>query len=364
MAFLRLTTARLRAAFVVGPLLVAALLATPSSQAVTDEASDDLILAVELYLAGDYEGAAEFLMPLARRGVDDARYLLVWDNRNFAKTRPYRIWRQRIGEVEREHALFRTWMREAADRNHAGALGWLFESARDLPRKKAFAEVAAERGETSAMEWLGAYHLGLFSPDHRDVDRAFAYLNEALAAGRSDTAIFLGNHYLRGELLPQNPGEALRFLDSAAALGNIGALPTLARLFRQGPVSDFPPAEGLKWLYLDNDKNGGDRNAEAIAVFEAEVGPAATEAARRAADDWWYDRFSDPANDLGRTRAWLAANYPDESWEQWQIIFLADNVQCLAPRLRDVVDWSYEDSGLYHLCMDRGLASYGLKPQP
>lgn len=364
MALLRLNARRLCAASVTGLFMVAALLATPASKAVAEEASDDLVLGVELYLAGDYEGAAEFLMPLARRGVDDARYLLVWDNGNFAKTRPYRIWRQRIGEVEREHALFRTWMREAADRDHAGAMSWLFESARDLPRKKAFAEVAAERGETSAMEWLGAYYLGLFSPEHRDLDRSFAYLNQALAAGRTDTAVFLGNHYLRGELLPQNPGEALRFLGSAAEAGNIGALPPLARLFRQGPVSDFPPAEGLKWLYLDNDKNGGDRNAEAIAVFEAEVGPTASRNARRAADAWWSSRFNDPYSDLGRTRAWLAANYPNESWEQWQIIFLADNVHCLEPRLRDMVDWRYEDSGLYHLCMERGLASYGLKPQP
>ena len=364
MAFLRLTSARLCVASVIGFFLVATLLATPGHKAMAEEASDDLVLAVELYLAGDYEGAAEYLMPLARRGVDDARYLLVWDNSNFAKTRPYRIWRQRIGDVDREHALFRTWMREAADRDHPGAMSWLFESARDLPRKKAFAEVAAERGETSAMEWLGAYYLGLYSPENRDLDRAFAHLNQALSLGRSDTAVFLGNHYLRGELLPQTPGEALRFLGSAARAGNIGALPTLARLFRQGPASDFPPAEGLKWLYLDNDKNGGDRNAEAIQVFEAEVGPTATRAARRAADDWWYSRFSDPDSDLGRTRAWLATNYPNESWKQWQIIFLADNVTCLAPRLRDVVDWRYEDSGLYHLCMERGLASYGLKPQP
>ena len=363
MALLRLTAKGIfRAAALT--LLLAAFVSQSlgSREARAQAASDELLLAVDLYLAGEYEGAAEFLVPMASRGIDDARYLIVWDNNNFAKTRPYRIWRERIGEVEREHALFRTWMREAADRGHLGAINWLFRSSRDLPRKKAYAELAVERRSPSAMEWLGAYYLGLFSPAHRDIDRAFALFEQALSLGSSDTAVFLGIHYLRGELLPRNPVEALAFLESAARAGNIGALPPLAKLYREGPASDFPPADGLKWLYLDNDKNGGDRNAKAIAIFEAEVGAEGTKAARQAANDWWLGHFGNQATQLGRARAWLAANYPNETWEHWQIIFLADNVQCPRPRLRDVVDWRYQDSALFHICMERGLASYGLKP--
>lgn len=364
MAFLRLTRPRHAWRQVLRPACgaILALALTLPLSAGAKQPSEELMLGVELYLVGDYEGAAEFLMPLAARGEDDARYLLVWDNANFAETEAYRIWRARIGAVEREHALFRSWMREAADREHLGAINWLFRSSRDLARKKAFAELAVERGAPSAMEWLGAYYLGLFSSDHRDVDRAFALFERALSLGHSDTAVFLGIHYLRGELLPKNPVQALAFLESAARAGNVGALPPLAQLYREGPASDFPPADGLKWLYLDSDKNGGDRHAKAIAIFEAEVGPDAAKAARRAANDWWLGHFDNTATQLGRARAWLRDNYPNDDWEQWQIIFLADNVQCPRPRLRDMVDWRYLDSAIYHLCMERGLASYGLKP--
>ena len=340
--------------------LAAGLLLTGAAAGQDD--SEELWLAVELYLAGDYEGAAEFLMPLASRGSDDARYLVVWDNRSIAKTETYRIWRARIGDVEREHALFRTWMREAADREHLGAVNWLFRTARDLPRKKAFAEIAVERGSPTAMEWLGAYYLGLFNQEHRDFDRAFALFERSLSAGSSDTAVFLGIHYLRGELLPKNLPQAKAFLESAARAGNMGALPPLARLYREGPAEDFPPPEGLKWLYLDRDKNGGDRNSEAIEIFEAEVGQEAATAARVAADEWWRGHLANLGTDLGRSKAWLQLNYPEIDWELWQIVFLADNVQCPAPRLRDKIDSSYMESPAYHICMERGLSSYGLKP--
>ncbi len=360
MAMLRVRAFAARSAFLAGLALGLAVLSAGAAR--TQDYSEELWLAVELYLAGDYEGAAEYLMPLASRGSDDARYIVVWDNRSIARTESYRIWRARIGDVEREHALFRTWMREAADREHLGAVNWLFRTARDLPRKKAFAEVAVERGSPTAMEWLGAYYLGLFSPDHRDLDRAFALFERSLSAGSSDTAVFLGIHYLRGELLPQNLPQAKAFLESAARAGNMGALPPLAKLYQEGPASDFPPADGLKWLYLDRDKNGGDRNSKVIAVFEEQVGPEAAQAARQAADEWWRGHFANVGTDLGRSRAWLYQNYPDIKWELWQIVFLADNVQCPAPRLRDKVDSNYQESAVYHICMERGLSSYGLKP--
>ncbi len=349
------------------PLLAALLLvglAPPAgfaqAQAQAQAPLADLQIGVDLLLAGDAESAADLLLPLAEAGDADARYLVATDAQ-IQKTLALEGWRRAQGGAEAAEQQLQAWLGAAADAGHPGALEAMVTRGKDLATRLHYAEKGAEAGLPAAQEWLGAVRFGVYEADAAKPEEAVAWLEIAAGAGRASAAIALGVRYLQGKGLPQDEARGVRWLLRAADMGDPGALLPLARAAVAQPSLVGGPEEALRWLATARENTGESLSAGARNLRDG----LERDAVERAEDDariWWERKRDDPDTPLGRVDAWLARAFESgRSWANWEVAFLASNVDCEAPKLQRLVINNYESSGHFDACMLEALAAYGVR---
>jgi TPR repeat protein len=84
----------------------------------------------------------------------------------------------------------------------------------------------------------------------RDEVVAARFLEPAAASGDIDAQSILGQMYLQGEGVPQNYEEAFRLLKNAAEHGNSDAQGFVAVLYLQGDGVSRDVVEAYKWVLL------------------------------------------------------------------------------------------------------------------
>lgn len=103
----------------------------------------------------------------------------------------------------------------------------------DLPKAKAWFEMAAERNHAPAIYQLGIMYKGGYGIA-RDSAIAAQWFEKAAELGNADAMFMLGNLYLNGEGVPLSPREALRMYMKAAALDHPLAAQSIAYAFKDG----------------------------------------------------------------------------------------------------------------------------------
>jgi hypothetical protein len=320
----------------------------------------DLQIAVDLLLAGDAESAADLLIPLAERGDGDARYLLATDAQ-LARTLAMQAWILKQGGREAAAQQLQAWLGGAADAGHPGALEAMVSRGQDLATRMHYAEKGADAGLAAAMEWLGSVRFGVYEPDMTRIEEARSWLELAAERGRSSAAVNLGVRYLEGKGLPDDPERGLRWLVRATDMGDPTALFPLARAAAADPSIVGNREEALRWLLTARENSGQDLVAREQVLRDS----LDRDAEDRAEDDariWWERKRDDRSTPLGRVDAWLTTRFDeDREWANWEVAFLASNVDCPAPRLQRLSINNYEASGHFDACMLSALDAYGVR---
>lgn len=340
--------------------LASATLAHSVPPAAAQVAVQDLQIGVDLLLAGDAASAAEVLIPVAERGDPDARYLLATDAQ-LQKAPAMAAWRRTQGGQEAAEQQLQAWLGTAADAGHRGALEAMVTRGKDLATRMHYAERGADADLAGAMEWLGSVRFGVYDADEVRAEEGLAWLQLAAERGRAASAINLGVRYLRGNGLPQDKERGVRWLLRASDMGDPSALMPLANAASEDPGLVGGREEALRWLLTAKENAGGavdgmeqrlrdslDRDAEARAEGDARI--------------WWERKRDDPSTPIGRTARWLETRYDaDREWANWEVAFLASNVDCPAPKLQRLDIANYESSGHFDACMTEALEAYGVR---
>ncbi|WP_119165527.1 tetratricopeptide repeat protein [Algihabitans albus] len=339
------------------PLFCCLLLAAPLRAQVP---LGDLQIGVDLLLAGDAESAADILLPLAEQGDGDARYLLATDAQ-LSKSLAMEGWRRAHASREAADEQLQAWLGTTADAGHPGALEAMVSRGQNLATRMHYAERGAAAGLAVAQEWLGAARFGAYAESQARPEDAVAWLELAAEAGRSSAAIALGVRYLYGNGLPVDEERGVRWLIRATDLGDPTALLPLARAGATEPSVVGGREEALRWLMTAQENLG-----EGLARSARELGESLErDAIRRAEDDariWWERKRADLSTPLGRTDRWLQEAFEESrDWANWEVAFLASNVDCPAPTLQRLVINNYEASGHFDACMLDALRAYGVR---
>ena len=334
--------------------------ASPVGHASAQVPLRDLQVGVDLLLAGNPESAADILLPLAAQGDADARYLLATDAQ-LQKSVAMEGWRLAQGSQEAADRQLRAWLGSSADAGHPGALETMVSRGQDLTTRMHYAERGADAGLLAAQEWIGAVRLGTYEGSEARPEEAVAWLRLAAEAGSSSAAIALGVRYLSGNGLPQDRALGVRWLIYASDLGDPTALTPLARAGASDAELVGGPEEALRWLMTAQESVGEGLARSARRLRDR----LERDAIRRAEDDariWWERKRADPSTPLGRVDRWLERAYADErTWANWEVAFLASNVDCAAPRLQRLVINNYDASAHFNACMFEALDAYGVR---
>lgn len=320
----------------------------------------DLQIAIDVLLAGDAESAAELLLPLAEAGDADARYLLATDAQ-LHKTLAMEGWRLGQGSAEAARDQVQAWLGGAADAGHPGALEAMVSRGQDLATRMHYAEKGADAGLAAAMEWLGSVRFGVYAEDQAEPEEGVAWLELAARQGRSSAAVNLGVRYLEGRGLPADPERGIRWLVRASDMGDPTALFPLGRAAAEDPGLVGGREEALRWLLTAKENSGG-----SLAASEQRLRDSLErDAEARATDDariWWERKRADRETPLGRVDAWLENRFEaGREWANWEVAFLASNVDCPAPKLQRLEISHYEASGHFDACMLSALEAYGVR---
>lgn len=320
----------------------------------------DLQVGVDLLLAGNSESAADILLPLAEQGDADARYLLATDAQ-LQKSLAMEGWRLAQGSRDAADQQLRAWLGSSADAGHPGALEAMVSRGQDLATRMLYAERGADAGLIMAQEWIGVVRLGTYEGSEARPEEAVAWLRLAAEAGSSSAAIALGVRYLNGNGLPQDRELGVRWLIYATDLGDPTALMPLARAGASDSELVGGPEEALRWL-MTAQENVGEGLARSARRLRDGL---ERDAIRRAEDDariWWERKRADTSTPLGRVDRWLERAYEeDRDWANWEVAFLASNVDCPAPKLQRLVINNYDASAHFNACMFEALTAYGVR---
>ena len=143
-------------------------------------------------------------------------------------------------------------LRTAADRAHPDAVYWLGHLHPEGEERDSLLLKAGELGSLEGQRDLGAlYATGDWTGPH-DAVRAAEWYRRAAERGHIDAQYNLGCMYLRGEGVPSDPMEGLRWLRCAADQGDGQTLGFLAEVHRNGYYgvpSDLEEAERLDKQY-------------------------------------------------------------------------------------------------------------------
>ena len=112
----------------------------------------------------------------------------------------------------------------------------------------AFYRTAFRLGDATAGRAL-AKSLGLSTDSGRETaDATVKRLERGVIEGKADAALVLGDLFRRGELVAEDPGEALKLYESAARLGSTEAYLRLARLHLSFGKGADGPEKAREWL--------------------------------------------------------------------------------------------------------------------
>jgi uncharacterized protein len=149
-------------------------------------------------------------------------------------------------EEPQKHAEMEKLLRTAAERGHPDAVYWLGHLYPEGAERDSLLLRAGELGSLEAQRDLGAlYATGDWTGPH-DSARAAEWYLRAAERGHVDAQYNLGFMYLRGEGVPSDPLQGLRWLHCAANQGDEQSLRLLADLYRNGyygVVLDLDEAE-------------------------------------------------------------------------------------------------------------------------
>jgi len=149
-------------------------------------------------------------------------------------------------ESPQKRAEMQELLRAAAERAHPDAVYWLGQLYPEGAERDSLLLRAGDLGSLEAQRDLGAlYATGDWTGPH-DPARAAEWYRRAAARGHTDAQYNLGCMYLRGEGLPSNRMEGLRWLHCAADRGDEQSLGRLADIYRNGYYgvpSDLDEAE-------------------------------------------------------------------------------------------------------------------------
>jgi TPR repeat protein len=343
------------------PVALALALLAPGAPSHAQQAPvQDLQIAVDVLLAGDAESAAELLLPLAEQGDADARYLLATDAQ-LGKSLAMEGWRMRQGGPAAADDQLQAWLGTAADAGHPGALEAMVSRGQDLATRMHYAEKGADAGLVAAMEWLGSVRFGVYEEDLAKPEDGVAWLELAARKGRSSAAVNLGARYLEGKGLPADPEAGVRWLIRATDMGDPTALFPLARAAADDPSLVGGREEALRWLLTAQENSGGNLSAPEQRLRDG----LEREAEARAEDDariWWERKRDDRDTPIGRVAGWLENRFEaGREWANWEVAFLASNVDCSAPKLQRLDISNYEASGHFDACMLSALDAYGVR---
>ena len=232
---MRLVTVCLLAWMLVGvsPASVGAAVRATEPQEKQSEAD----AAGDLISRGDYETALKKLQPLAQKGDAHAQYLLGF------------MYFNGMG-VERSLPEVTKWLRLASDQGHEYArllLGICLNAAGDFAESAKILRWAADKGETSAQNLLGAQYLnGKGVPvDEKEAARLFK-----LAADQGDSygQLMMGELALQGKGMPQDYKLAEQYLRLAAKQGQTPAQVLLGTMLYSGEGGiAVNTAEAMGW---------------------------------------------------------------------------------------------------------------------
>ena len=112
----------------------------------------------------------------------------------------------------------------------------------------AFYRTAFRLGDATAGRAL-AKSLGLSTDSGRETaDATVKRLERGVIEGKADAALVLGDLFRRGELVAEDPGEALKLYELAARLGSTEAYLRLARLHLSFGKGADGPEKAREWL--------------------------------------------------------------------------------------------------------------------
>ena len=211
---------------------------------------------VDLWRAGDWQGAVAIWQPFAAAGDADAMFNL---------GQAYKLGRA----VPVDKVLARDWYRKAAVKNHLPAqanLGILLFQAGEKPEAARWLKAAADRGEMRAQYVLGVAH---WNGDGaaRSLAMAYAYLTRASAQGLTEATGALGN--LSRSLSPADRANGAAIAASLAAGNGVPAM-----VAAPAPAAGGITAADLNRRGLDTVQKPPPRPAATVtAQAEALAGP-------------------------------------------------------------------------------------------
>jgi TPR repeat protein len=202
----------------------------------------------------------------------------------------------------------------------------------------------------------------VYAADEARVDEAVSWLRLAAEAGRGSSAVNLGVRYLRGNGLEQDRRRGVRWLERGADLGEPSALLPLAQAVGAEPgLVEGGREEALRWV-LTAKENAGEGIAGQERRLRDSLEAREEDGAEQGARIWWERKRSDPDTPIGRVNRWLQTRFESgREWANWEVAFLAGNVECPAPRLQRLAIDNYEASGHFDACMLDALAAYGVR---
>lgn len=191
------------------------------------------------FARGDFDRAMTLTIPLAEAGHVEAQNRLA------------HLFRYGEGtKIDYERAAY--WSQRAADQGsgHAMTVLWSFYKdglgvAKDEARARTLLEEAAEHGDG-----LANYNLHAIARRAGDDAAALAYLDRAIALGRSDAQYALGGLHFTGEMgIDQDFSKALHWMELAAGQRHIEAMVFASGLVAHTDFTDQPDYP-LSTLYL------------------------------------------------------------------------------------------------------------------
>lgn len=137
-------------------------------------------------------------------------------------------------------------------------LGWMLLNGIGTEKDEAAAKVYLEKSASVGNRFAGYQLAKLILSDEaalpQDVQKALAFMNQAVVAENPDAQYFLGKLYERGQHVPQNVAEAIRLYKLSAAQENGFAAYRLDKLYLGGEGVLKDVEQALRWLHFAADK--------------------------------------------------------------------------------------------------------------
>lgn len=145
-------------------------------------------------------------------------------------------------------------------------------------------EVRAEKSQKPSYQFLWGDMLAFGVCVKKDVELGLYYMELAANQGLPEGLEQLGRYYHQGKLVQKDNDRALRYLKSAAWVGNLNAQLRLADMYKQGLGSplDFPSLYTQLHNAVTDDKKIHKRISQALANLAEKMPPQVVAQAKKA----------------------------------------------------------------------------------